>query len=263
MTQVFRWALVALALIASANLAAQQPPPAAQQPPPTAQQPPSSQPAAPQTQTAPPPAQGQPQAPVGSAVSQLPVTPAPVPLGPSCPVPVPPATLPARAFAVETGMLLHQVIPTRVPDFEKVIAYLRDGLAKTTNPTLRKQAAGWKIYRVAEPGPNGDVVYAFLLDPAVPCVDYALGPILYESIQDPAQLQEVWKLYQGSVRSGGTVMNLLPVPVVPPSPILTPSTTAVSPAQPSTPQPPAPTPAVPVPSPTVPLDANPNRPPNQ
>jgi hypothetical protein len=259
-TQAFRGALIGAVLIVSANLAAQQPAPAAQPPPP-------SQPAVPQTQAPPPagqpqpapPAQGQP--PVGSAVSQLPVAPVPVSLGPNCPAPPPPATLPQRAFGGDTGMLLHQVIPTRVPDFEKVIAYLRDALAKTTNVTLRKQAAGWKMYRVAEPGPNGDVIYAFLLDPAVPCVDYALGPILADAITDAALLQEVWKLYQGSVRSGGTVMNLGPIPVVPPTPDLAPSTTPATPGQPSTQKPPAS--SVPAPLPGVPIDADPNRPPNQ
>jgi hypothetical protein len=118
-------------------------------------------------------------------------------------------------------MLLHQVAPTRVIEFENLIAYVREALAKSNNPRIREQAKGWKFYRVGEVGPNGDVLFAFLFDPAVPCVDYALGPILAEAFPDPAQLGEIWKLYTGSVRSGGTLMNLVPVAVKPAPPILT------------------------------------------
>jgi len=53
---------------------------------------------------------------------------------------------------------------------------------------------------------------AFVLDPAVPCVDYALGPILYAAMPDDAKVQEVMNLYRNSVRNGGTLMNLVPVP---------------------------------------------------
>jgi hypothetical protein len=101
---------------------------------------------------------------------------------------------------------------------------------------VRKKAQFWKIYRAVESGPNGDVLYVFLFDPAVPCIDYALGPILAEAFPDPAQLQEIWKLYTTSVRTGGTVMTLAPVPVMPAPPILAPPTTPTT-TTPGQPQP--------------------------
>jgi hypothetical protein len=150
---------------------------------------------------------------------------------------VPPATAPARAFTATTGLLIHQVAPTRVADFNRLIAYVRDALAKTTNPTLLSQAKGWKFYQDTAPGPNGDVMFVFQLDPAVPCVDYALGPILADAYPDPAQLTEIWNLYRNSVRNGGTIMNLVEVKVEAPKPILTPPSTppapAITPAPPS------------------------------
>jgi len=103
------------------------------------------------------------------------------------------------------------VLSTKVGDFEKFLGYVREALASTTDATLRKQANGWKFFRVAETGPNQDVLFAFLLDPAVPCVDYAFSPILAAAIPDAAKLTEVWKLYTGSARNGGTLMNLIPV----------------------------------------------------
>jgi hypothetical protein len=127
-------------------------------------------------------------------------------------------------------MLFHQVIPARIGDFDRFLAYVRDALAKSTNATVRKQAAGWTFYRTVEAGPNGDALYVFFLNPAVPCVDYALGPILAEAYPDPAQLMEIWKLYTSSVRpTGSSLLTLVPAPVVPLTPPLTPPTTPAKP----------------------------------
>ena len=160
-------------------LAAQQTPPAAQQ----------SQPAA---QAASP------------AAAQVPGT-------VTCPAPLPPAKAPERSFYAPMGILLVPVLATKVADFDKFLGYVRDALAKTTDQTVVRQAKGWRFFRVAEPGPNGDVIYAFVLDPAVPCVDYALGPILNAVIPDEAKIQEVMNLLRNSVRNGGTLMNFVPV----------------------------------------------------
>jgi hypothetical protein len=154
----------------------------------------------------------------------------PVPGTVTCPAPVPPATIPARSFTANAGMLFHQVIPARIGDFDRFLAYVRDALAKSTNATVRKQAAGWTFYRTVEAGPNGDALYVFFLNPAVPCVDYALGPILAEAYPDPAQLMEIWKLYTSSVRpTGSSLLTLVPAPVVPLTPPLTPPTTPAKP----------------------------------
>jgi hypothetical protein len=127
------------------------------------------------------------------------------------------------------GLLLHQVAPTRTADFERLIGYVREALEKTTNATVRNQAKGWRFFKVSDVGPNGDIMYAFLLDPAVPCVDYALAPILAEAYPDTAQLTEIWNLYKNSVRTGGTIMNLVPLPLEAPKPIVTPPVGPVAP----------------------------------
>jgi hypothetical protein len=214
--ELFRGALLAAIVIGVADRAAAQPP--TQVPIPAPAQP--GVPAAPGKETPPAP----------TGVSQLPVTPAPLSLTPACPLPVPPATAPARAFTATAGLLIHQVAPTRVADFTRLIAYVRDALAKSTNPTFRAQAKGWKFYQDTAPGPNGDVMFVFQLDPAVRCVDYALGPILSEAYPDPAQLTEIWNLYRNSVRNGGTIMNLVEVALEAPKPIVTPPSTPVAPS---------------------------------
>jgi hypothetical protein len=106
-----------------------------------------------------------------------------------------------------------------VADFEKVMAYLQAALEKSADAKDRAQAQGWRVFKAAEPGPGGTVLYVFVLDPTVPGADYGLGQILAEAYTDTAQLQEIWKLYTGAVTSGGTLLNLSPVEPGAPTPV--------------------------------------------
>lgn len=153
----------------------------------------------------------------------------------------PPAPPAARTFTAPTGLLFNTVRPDRVADFERVIGFLRAALEKSSDANDRAQAQGWRIYRAAEPGPGGSVLYVFLLDPTVPGADYGLGRILAEAY-DTVQLQEIWKLYTGAVAGGGTLLNLTPV-----------KTVAVSPPTPATPE------TQPTTDKPLPPDADPNR----
>jgi hypothetical protein len=167
---------------------------------------------------------------------------------PTQPPPTAPA-LAAREFTAPVGMILNTVRPERVADFERFIAYLQAALEKATDPTTAAQAKGWRVFRATEPGPNGTVLYVFLLDPTVAKTDYGLGRILADAYPNPVQLQEIWKLYQSSVTSGGSLLNLAPS-----HPVLTPAG-----ATPGTPVTPAGPDAAPTDPPrTPPADANPN-----
>jgi hypothetical protein len=104
----------------------------------------------------------------------------------------------------------------RVADFEKVLAYLQAAMEKSADARVREQAKGWRLFKATEAGPNGTVLYVFLIDPTVTGADYGLGPILAEAYPEAQQLQEIWKLYTGSVTGGGSLLNL--TPVMPPSP---------------------------------------------
>ena len=147
------------------------------------------------------------------AAGQQPVPPTPAPTTPA------PATTPAqpRTFTAPAGLLFNTVRADRVADFEKVMGYLQAALAKSTNEGVRAQARGWRVFKAAEPGPSGTVLYVFVLDPTVPGADYGLGRILAEAYPDPAQLQDIWKLYTGSV-TGGSLLNLAPVQATAESP---------------------------------------------
>ena len=147
--------------------------------------------------------------------AQQPTPPAPTPVVPA-PV-VPPVPLGARTFTAPTGVIFNVVRPERVVDFEMVIGYLQSALEKSTNARVREQARGWRMFKATEPGPNGMVLYVFLMDPAVSGADYALGPILSDAYPD--QIEQIWKLYQGALAGGGSLLNLTPVkpPPLPPA----------------------------------------------
>lgn len=164
-----------------------------------------------------------------------PGTPPGAPGAPPAPAAPAPAAQPAvaRVFSGSAGLLFNTVRADRVADFERVLGHLRRALETSTDPKVRAQAQGWKVWKAAEPGPNGTVLYVYVIDPVVPEADYGLGRILAEAITDPAQLQEVWRLYTGATTSGGTLLNLRAITPaaadttsVPGAPVETPAATA-------------------------------------
>lgn len=141
-----------------------------------------------------------------------------------------------RVFTGSTGLVFNAVRTERVADFERALSYFQAALDKSTDPGIRAQAKGWRILKAAEPGPNGTVLYVFLIDPTVPKADYSLGPILAEAYPDPAELQQIWKLYTSAVTSGGSLLNLAPVMLPAPT---GPLTIPAAPAGAAAPGPPA------------------------
>ena len=107
--------------------------------------------------------------------TQAPVVPAPV---------VPPLPLGARMFTGKSGLIFNAVRPDRVVDFEMVIGYLQAAFEKSNDASVREQAKGWRVFKATEPGPNGSVLYVFVIDPAVPGADYGLGRILADAYPD-------------------------------------------------------------------------------
>ena len=137
----------------------------------------------------------------------------PPPAAPATAAPAAPTASSSRTFTAPAGIILNAVRPERAADFEKVVGFLNGALASSSNPTVRAQAQGWRVFKASEPGPNGAVLYVFLLDPTVPDAEYGLGRILAEAYSDQAKLQEIWKLYTDSLASGGSLLSLTPVKV--------------------------------------------------
>jgi hypothetical protein len=159
------------------------------------------------------------------------------------PASVPPAPAPApgqsvvsppplgRVFASDHGIIFSAIRPDKVMDFERVLMKLRDALANSKDPVRQQQGWGWKIYKQTEPGPNGSVLYVFVMDPAVKGADYGVAKILAEAY--PNEIMELYRMYISSFATAGqTLINLQTFPPPPAQPA--PSTTA--PPAPSEPQ---------------------------
>jgi len=144
-----------------------------------------------------------------------------------------------RVFASEQGLIFNAIRPDKVMDFETVLAKLRTALADSKDPVRNQQGWGWKIFKAAEPGPNGSVLYVFVMDPAVKGADYGVAKILAEAY--PTEIMELYRMYTTAYAPAGqTLINLQTFPA-PPSPLgpastltpVAPATPAAAPAAPS------------------------------
>jgi hypothetical protein len=135
------------------------------------------------------------------------------------PAPVPPQSVvappsPGRVFAAEHGMIFNAIRPDKVADFETVLAKLRQALATSKDPARSAQGRGWKVFKAAEPGPNGSVLYVFVMDPVVKGADYGVAKVLAEAY--PTEIAELYRMYSGAFATAGqTLLNLQDLPTVP------------------------------------------------
>ena len=132
------------------------------------------------------------------------------------PAPVPPQSVVAppaigRVFTAERGIIFNAIRPDKVADFETVLAKLRQALDTSSDATRSAQGSGWKIFRAAEPGPNGSVLYVFVMDPVVKGADYGVARILAEAY--PTEIAELYRMYSGAFATAGqTLLNLQSAP---------------------------------------------------
>lgn len=121
---------------------------------------------------------------------------------------------PKVPFTSPAGMLLVQIKPDQTAAFEEMIGKLQAGLAKTTDETLRRQAAGFKVYKAAELfGPN--VLYVVLAEPAVPGVEYELFGMIQKTMTEDElrapETAEMWTRYADAFAAGLSKLSLTPV----------------------------------------------------
>jgi hypothetical protein len=112
-----------------------------------------------------------------------------------------------RVFTADSGMVLNFIKADKVADFEMVVAKLKEALAKSPKPERKQQAMTWKVFKAAEPGAGGSVLYVFIVDPAVKGADYSVANILAESFPTE-QVNEIYKAYAGAYATGQNIVNL-------------------------------------------------------
>jgi hypothetical protein len=113
----------------------------------------------------------------------------------------------ARVFGSDAGMVLNFIKGDKTADFEAVMAKLKEALQKSPKPERKQQAAGWKVFKAAEPGPGGSALYVFVIDPSVKGADYTVATILSEGLP-AAEVQALYKQYADAYAQGQNILNL-------------------------------------------------------
>jgi len=111
-----------------------------------------------------------------------------------------------RLFASDAGMVLNFIKPDKTADFEAVIVKLKEALQKSEKPERKQQAATWKVFKSPDPAAGGNVLYVFMIDPAVKGADYTVSTILAEAF--PTDVQALYKQYAEAYASGQNFVNL-------------------------------------------------------
>ena len=105
-------------------------------------------------------------------------------------------------------MILNFIKPDKTADFEEVMAKLKEALMKSDKPERKQQAAGWKIFKAVEPAAGGNVLYVFIIDPAVKNADYTVSNLLVEGLGNNADTNALYKKYAEAYASGQNILNL-------------------------------------------------------
>jgi hypothetical protein len=127
------------------------------------------------------------------------------------PAPAAPAAAQAapttRLFASDGGMVLNFIKPDKGPDFEAVIVKLKEALQKSEKPERKQQAQSWKVFKSPDPAAGGNLLYVFIIDPAVKEADYTVSNILAEAFT-PAEVNDLYKKYAEAYATGQNFVNL-------------------------------------------------------
>lgn len=103
---------------------------------------------------------------------------------------------PKLTFDGDTALWTVAIKPDKTGDFEKIMAKLHEGLAKSQKPDQQKQATGWKVMKLAKPLPDGNVAYVHIINPVVPGADYTVMQNLYDMF--PEERQALYEMYRGA-----------------------------------------------------------------
>jgi hypothetical protein len=101
----------------------------------------------------------------------------------------------------------------KTADYEKILARVKEVLAKQDAPEAKQQLAGWKVMKMAKPMADGKVIYTHVITP-VPGADYNILQVLYATVTDPTEQKTLYDMYRGafaqnlSLASGSIVADM-------------------------------------------------------
>jgi hypothetical protein len=99
-------------------------------------------------------------------------------------------------FDGDTALWTMAIKPDKTADFEQIMAKVRAGLMKSSDPARRQQAAGWKVMRMTQPLSDGTIAYVHIVHPVVKDADYGIMQTLYEAFPDESRT--LYDQYRGA-----------------------------------------------------------------
>ena len=106
---------------------------------------------------------------------------------------------PGRVQRATPAVMLHFVKPGSTSAYEGVMARLGEALQQSQNAQTNRQAqaAGWKVYRAnMDISGQGNVMYAWVIDPVMGGANYAAATIMNEVF--PGEIEQLYNSYNGS-----------------------------------------------------------------
>jgi cytochrome c5 len=104
--------------------------------------------------------------------------------------------LPQKCQTCEVALITVIIKADKTADFEMVLNKVKESLAKSENPQRKQQAAGWVVFKSAEPY-QGNTTYIMRIDPIVKGAEYDLMQIIAEVF--PVEVQEIFAKYKEAV----------------------------------------------------------------
>ena len=110
-------------------------------------------------------------------------------------------------FEGDGAVILNFIKADHAADYEMIVGKLKEALAKSEKPERKQQAASWQVFKAAEAGAGGAVIYVSVISPAVKGADYTVTTILAEAF--PTEVQDLYKKYAESFGTpSGNLLNL-------------------------------------------------------
>ena len=107
---------------------------------------------------------------------------------------------PKTTYAGDVVIAAYVVNAGKEADYEKVIATLKDALAKSPKPEAKQQLAGWKVIKNSANQPDGSPLYLHIITPVVKDADYSITNLVYEVVTDPMASTDFFNLYKGALQ---------------------------------------------------------------
>jgi hypothetical protein len=123
----------------------------------------------------------------------------------------PPPAAQAQSFSAPAGLIYVQVKPDKTTDYEAVMAKYKEALEKSEDANVKQMAAGMKLYKSTDPGPQGNTLYVWVVEPTVTGADYSANAMVkLLAAAFPTEAQAMFAQLKEAL-AGQQPLNLQPV----------------------------------------------------